>query len=118
MSGEQEGSNTNLPARRQEMVPGRPAKDIIDFALQQMPETSEEIVIAAQHEGLRLAAKQREAQIDSAAAEQEMTQFIEQANDLSRQRGLSFEAEADFKRASGKTHVRVRNRRRWWWPFG
>jgi hypothetical protein len=117
LSDERGPNDANLPARRQDILPARPARDIIDFALQQH-EAPEEIIVAAQHEGLRLAAKQREGQIDSANANRELGEFIEQAHALNRQQGLNFEAEADFKRASGKTHVRVKKQKRWWWPFG
>jgi len=115
MAKKQSESENKLPARVDETSLARPVGDIIDQALQQ--EGTEEIRLMAQREALRLAAKQRESSMDSSAAMREMGEFIEQAQDLSSLRDMNFEADADFKRASGRTHIRVERKRRWW-PFG
>ena len=88
--------------------------DIITYAMKQLVgfEGHEEIVIAAQREGLRLEAKRREGLMDSSNAQREMDQFIEQAKDLAATRDIDFDLDADFQRASGKTRVTVRRKKR------
>lgn len=115
----------NLPAVRAHSLPanqpgGSPAvptpgsTDIISYAMSQLAgyEGRPDIIVAAQHEGLRLEAKRREGVMDSANAQREMDQFIEQAKDMAASRNLDFEQEADFQRSSGKTRVSVRRRKR------
>jgi len=111
---ESEHENT-LPALVDDRSLARPIGDIIDQALEQGG--SEEIARAAQIEALRLAAKQRESAMDSTAANREIVEFLEQVHDASTVRDMDFSADADFKRASGRTHMRVERKRRWW-PFG
>jgi hypothetical protein len=108
-----------LPARRDEQALARPVGDIIDQALQQMVsvDDSQEIVVAAQREALRLAAKQREGAMDSSTAKREVSEFLEQAHEANVLRDADYEMDADFKRATGRTHISVRRKRRWWWPF-
>lgn len=105
-----EQPESNLPARQE----NRPAKDIFEFALQRMvdPEDSQEIVLAAQREHLRLAAKEREGEIDTTQAERELREFVEQMREAARSNTLDVEADASFKRASGTTHVNVKKRKR------
>lgn len=117
-------SERRLPAIRDNALPANPSNvpttptqtggDIISYAMQQLVgfEGHQEIVVAAQREGLRLEAKRREGLMDSANAQREMDQFIEQAKDLAATRSLDFEADGDFQRASGKTRVSVRRKRR------
>lgn len=107
------GTASNLPAVRgsgQEIT----GKDIIDYSLSQ--EGSKEIVIQAQKEALRLAAKKREGDLDSENAEKEIEDFLVQADEATRLRAKTVEMEGDFKRASGKTRITVK-KGRWWWPF-
>lgn len=115
MSSEEETEKANLPARRED----RPAKDIFEFALQSMinPDDSQEIVLAAQREYLRLQTKKVEGEIDAEGAERELRQFIEQIREASGLQNVSVEASADFKRASGTTRMTVKKKSRWW-PFG
>ena len=105
---DEEKPESNLPARQ------GPAKDIFEFALQRMvnPEDSQEIVLAAQREHLRLAAKEREGEIDTTQAERELREFVEQMREADRNKTLDFEADASFKRASGTTHMNVKKRKR------
>ena len=119
MSGEEENQQTNLPAKREDQASMRPAKDIFEFALQSMinPNDSQEIVLAAQREYLRLQAKKVEGEMDAATAEMELRQFIDQMREANKLQNVSMEADADFKRASGTTRLTVKKRSRWW-PFG
>lgn len=109
-----EDTSRNLPATTDQ---GRElsGKDIIDYALHQ--EGSKEVMTKAQLEALRLAAKQREGELDRANSEREIGEFLEQAGEATRLPGATVEMEADFKRATGKTRISVK-KRRWWWPFG
>lgn len=111
MNNDGQSSSNNLPMKREEPTP---ARDIIDLALQQGG--SQEIMVAAQKEALRLAAKGREGEMDAEAARQELQEFLEQADEATRLQG-TIDMEADFKRASGKTRISVRKKSRWWWPF-
>ena len=118
MSNEEQGQETKMPARREDQMIARPAKDIFEFALQSMinPDDSQEIVLAAQREYLRLQAKKVEGEMDEAGAERELKQFIDQMREASAL-NVSLEASADFKRASGTTRMTVKKKSRWW-PFG
>jgi len=119
-----EDRERRLPAVRDISLPTDPGggsvspqpggTDIIAYSMQQLAgvEGRDDIIVAAQREGLRLEAKRREGLMDSSRAEQEMDQFIEQAKDLCSTRNLDFEADADFQRASGKTRVTVRRKKR------
>src|SRR5579884_105867 len=120
VSGEQGEHGAQLPVRRDSNLPAGPVKGILERAPAQLgPELSPEVIQAAQQEALRLEVKIREGQIDSAAAERELKQFLEGVEDASHIGGMAFEAEADFQRATGKTRVRVKKTQRpWWWPFG
>jgi len=120
MSEEKQGSQSNLPARRENQLPARPPRDIFEFALQGLvrPEDSEEIVLAARRELLRLESKKLEGEMDANTAEVELRQFIEQMRDTSKLETLTMEAEADFKRASGTTRISVKKKSNRWWPFG
>jgi hypothetical protein len=82
MSDDNQTGAANLPTRRDDtrIVPA--AKDIIDAALQQG--ASEEIVLAAQREAVRLATKVREGQIDAANAQKELQDSIDQAEQVTR----------------------------------
>ena len=114
MSNEQPEESSNLPAKRED----RPARDIFEFALQSMidPNDSQEIVLAAQREYLRLQAKKVEGEIDAVSAERELKIFIEQMREANNLANVSFDASADFKRASGTTRMTVKKKSRWW-PF-
>ena len=119
MSNEELREETKLPARREDQLPARPARDIFEFALQSLisPDDSQEIVLAAQREYLRLQAKKVEGEMDAAGAERELKQFIETMREASALQNVSLEASADFKRASGTTRMTVKKKSRWW-PFG
>ncbi|MBI3973458.1 MAG: hypothetical protein HY332_19470 [Chloroflexi bacterium] len=112
---DQPKENAQLPVRRQDALAPRSARDIIDLAMQHAG--SQEIVTAAQQEALRLEVKRREGVLDSETAKREMDEFLKQAEEASSLQGMEYEADAHFKRASGRTHMTVKKQRRWWWPF-
>ena len=97
----------------QELTPYRPNTGIIGYSLEGIPTDPgrAELMRAEQHEALRLEALKRQGQIESTFAAKEMGEFVEQAQEMDR-RDVAFEMDADFKRASGKTHIRVENKRR------
>jgi len=103
---------------RGELAPVKTPKDIFELAMQNLltPEDSQEIVLAAQREYLRLQTKKVEGEMDSATAERELRQFIEQMREANALQNVSMEGSADFKRASGTTRITVKKSRRWW-PF-
>jgi len=108
----------NLPAKREDQLPTRPPKDIFEFALQSMisPDDSQEIVLAAQREYLRLQAKKVEGEMDAQTAEKELQQFIAHMREANHLQNVSMQADADFKRASGTTRMTFKKGRKWW-PF-
>lgn len=114
MSSDEQSESTNLPAKRED----RPAKDIFEFALQSMisPNDSQEIVLAAQREYLRLQAKKVEGEMDAVSAERELKTFIDHMREANSLSNVHFEASGDFKRASGTTRMNVKKKSRWW-PF-
>ncbi len=99
-----------LPALRSNAPTGN---DIIGFALQQMltPQDSQALILAAQQEALRLQVKQLEGQIDATSAQKELEQFLEQARTADHM-NLDVEMDANFKRASGTTHISVKRRKK------
>lgn len=119
-----EDNERHLPAVRRNTLPGervagrdaepQEGRDIIGYAMQQLrgSENEREILVAAQREGLRLEAKRLEARLDLSNAQREMEDMIENSREMARVQGLDFEQDADFQRASGKTRITVRRRKR------
>ena len=107
---EEEQEQSNLPARQQD----RPAKDIFEYALQHMvnPDDSQEIILAAQREHLRLMAKEKEGEIDASQASQALREFIDGLREADSIQGMDVEMDASFKGAAGITHVRAKKRKR------
>jgi hypothetical protein len=109
----------NLPVKHEEVLPAKPPKDIFEFAMQNLlsPDDSQEIVLAAQREYLRLQTKKAEGEMDTSTAERELREFIDQMREANALQNVSMESNADFKRASGTTRITMKKGRKWW-PFG
>ncbi len=101
-------------------LPIAPAADIFDAVLRQAVDPAQGVDGAAGvrqevvREAVRLKAKEHEAALDNVAVKKGVAEFMEHAADASSLRGMDYEAEADFKHASGRTHIKVKKKRSFW----
>ncbi len=108
MAEEPQGRNADHSASHGTPVPYQPPRDLLDAALRQVvgPDVPGDIMHEAQRERLRLDVKRAEGHLDSVSAEKDMGYFLEEAKAAERA-NMNYEADAEFRFASGKAYVRV-----------
>lgn len=101
-----EDENKELAPKKQSLFPLSP-EDIVDNALQNLDERqARRVTEKAADEVVRLAVEKRKAEYRSNAAQEEMSNLINNANLLDR-RGGDYKITSTFETASGTTNVEI-----------